>query len=204
MKLVRGLLIGIYTNILFVILLLALMFISSTNPSIGGRLLLGVLFAAIISGIFNMVLGILNIWSAFQLYRKKEYTVVRKRMKVLKLGSIPFFIINFLVYFLLFILFVAASRGILLFTPIPLFFTVFIFFTYLIVIFTSSYGIGFLAIVKREKKINTGSFVIHILLQLCFVLDVFDTIILLFKYKKDLASDAHPSVAPSNGGLDIS
>lgn len=204
MKIVKGLLIGLYTNILLVILLLVLIFMSITNKSIGGWILLVVLSMAIISGIFNIVFGLLNIWNTFQLYKNSEYEIIRKRMKVLKFGSIPFFIINFLVYFLLFFLFLAASRGILLFTPIPLFFIIFIFFTYLVVLFTSSYGIGFLAIIKRKGRINTGSLIIHILLQLCFVLDVFDTFILLSKYKKDLISGIRPCVPPSNGASDIS
>lgn len=185
MKLVRNLIMGIYINIFLVILLVLLLFRSLTNPSNGRWILIVVLCVTGISSILNMILGLRNIINTFQLWKNNEYNSLRKYMKVLKFGTVPYFIINFIVYALIFLIFFAASRGIIIFTPIPLIFIVIIFITYLTVIFTSSYGIGFLAIIKKEKRIKAGNFIIHILLQLCFVLDVIDTMILLIKYKRE-------------------
>jgi hypothetical protein len=112
-----------------------------------------------------------------------ETIALRKYMKRLKFGAIPYFILNFLFYLLLFLFFFAASRGIVVFTPLPLFFLIPIFFTYLSVLFTSPYAIGFIVALRNEDKMKIGKLVIHILMQLCFVLDVIDTIVLLKKYK---------------------
>lgn len=188
MKFIRNLLIGLYINIFLVILLFVLMFKSSTNQSIGEWTLLVVLCAAVITSILSIIFGVINIINTYKLCKDNEYNSLRKYMKVLKFGAVPYFIINFIVYFFIFFIFLAASRGIILFTPIPLIFIGIIFFTYLAVIFTSSYGIDFLVIVKKEKIIKTGSLVIHILLQLCFVLDVVDTLIILMKYKSGLSN----------------
>lgn len=186
MKLIRNLLIGLYTNISLIILLLVLIFMSSSNSSIGGWKLLVVLCATVISSILSVIFGVRNIMNTYRLCKNNEYNSLRKYMKVLKFGSVPYFIINFIVYFLIFLIFFMGTRGMIIFTPIPLIFIFIIFFTYLAVIFTSSYGIGFLVIVKKEKGIKLGSIIFHILFQLCFVLDVVDTMVILIKYKGEL------------------
>jgi hypothetical protein len=140
-------------------------------------------FALVISGVLNVVFAIVNIKNAYQLYKNRESITLRKYLKRLKFWAVPYFILNFVFYLLLFLLFFAASRGIFIVTPIPLFFLIPIFFTYLSVLFTSPYAIGFAAVLRSESKMKTGKLVIHVLLQLCFVLDVVDTIVLLKKYK---------------------
>lgn len=140
-------------------------------------------FALVISGILNIVFAAINIKNTYKLYRNNESAYLRKFMKVLKLGAIPYFMLNFILYLLLFMLFFAASRGIIMFSPIPLMFLIPVFFTYLSVLFTSLYGMGFAFAMQKEQKMKTGKLIIHILLQLCFVLDVLDTLILLKNYK---------------------
>ena len=183
MKLVRNALLVLYINLFLVILLLVSLLWGLINHMENWiQWLLTV--AVVISGILNVIFAVKNVLNTFTFYKNKEYNSLRKCMKVLKLGVIPYFVINFVVYLLLFTLFFAASRGLMIFTPIPLFFLFPIFFTYLTVLSsTSPYGIGFAVILRKGNRLKNRELMIHVLLQLCFVLDVIGTLILLLKYK---------------------
>lgn len=189
MKLVRSTLLGLYINILMVILLSVFFFRELINNNSGNwvQWLLYGLFVA--SSISNAILAVKNIMNAYKLYKNIEHNSLREYMKALKLWAIPYFVINFAIYFLLFGFFFAASRGIFIFTPIPLFFLIPIFLTYLTVLFTSCYGIAFATIMHKEKRFSIRKLLFHILMQLCFVLDVVDTIILLMKYKEEQVNE---------------
>lgn len=183
MKYVRNALIGLYVNLLLIIFFWICLFSGLVNDDMGWKQLTLIMFI-VISGVLNMIFAITNIINTYKLYKRREFDVLRKYMKAIKFGAIPYFILNFLFFVLLFMLFAAATRGIMLVTPMPLLFLIPIFFTYLSVLFTSSYGIGYAAIMHKERKLKTGKLVIHIILQLCFVIDVLDTIVLLRKYKE--------------------
>ena len=183
MKNVRNTLLGLYFNLLIVILLLFFLLKGMLYNNVGSWVQWILAIALIGSGIFNVIFAIINIVKAFVLVKNGDINSIRKHMKVLKFGTIPYFIVNFIIYLLLFLLFFAASRGIFLVTPIPLLFLIPVSFTYLTVIFTSFYGIGFAILLRREKRIKTGALVLHVILQLCFVIDVIDTIILIMKHK---------------------
>ncbi len=183
MKLIRNTLVGLYAN-LFMVIALIITLLRGLIRYNSGNILKSLLIAAVvITLILNSILAVKNIINTYRLYKERQYNLLRKHMKVIKLGMIPYFIINFIIYILLFMLFFAASRGLIIFSPIPLLFIVPVFFTYLSMLFTSCYGIGFAAIVNSEKNLGNLKFIIHILFQLCFVLDVVSTIILLLKYK---------------------
>ncbi|GFP77006.1 DUF6652 family protein [Clostridium fungisolvens] len=183
MKNVKNTLIGLYFNLFMVVLSLILLLRGLIHGNTGNWLKWILVFALISSEILNIVFAGINTVNSFILFKNSDYNSMRKNMKALKFGVIPYFVINFIIYGLLFLLFFAASRGLILFTPIPFLFLIPVFFAYLTVIFTSSYGLGFSLILYKEKMISTGKLVLHIILQLCFVLDVLDTIILLAKNK---------------------
>ncbi|WP_066501295.1 DUF6652 family protein [Abyssisolibacter fermentans] len=183
MKLIRNTLLWLYVNLFMVILLIVSLLSALIKGNMGNWIQWLLIIVITISNILNMIFAVKNIINTCRFYKNREYNSLRKHMKTLKLGIIPYFILNFIIYFLIFMIFFTASRGIIIFSPIPLLFLIPIFFTYLIVLFTSCYGIGFVLILGREKKIKRGMQIIHFLLQMCFVLDVIDTIILLIKYK---------------------
>lgn len=184
MKYVRNALIGLYVNLFLIVFFWICLFWGLMKDDTGWEQLTIIIFL-VISGIINIVFAIINIINAIKLFKNKEFDFLRKYMKKIKLRAIPYFILNFIFFFLLFMLFAAATRGIMLATPFPLLFLIPVFFTYLSVIFTSSYGIGYVAFLYKEGKIKTSKLIIHIILQLCFVLDVLDTIILLKKVKEN-------------------
>ncbi|KUO63129.1 MAG: hypothetical protein APF84_11435 [Gracilibacter sp. BRH_c7a] len=171
----------LYANLITVIMLWVSLFNGSIYNISFIHWFLIVVF--IISSVLIAVFAVKNVSNAFRLYKNEEYNSLRRNMKVLKLGSIPYFLINFVFYFLLFALFFVGSRGFFIFTPIPLLLLLNVFLTYIIVLFTSSYGIGFVAVARSEKRLNNTTCIIHVLFQLCFVLDVISTILLLVKYK---------------------
>jgi hypothetical protein len=166
-----------------VILSLLFLFKGMLDNNMGNWLQWILVVTLIISGIFNIIFAGINGVNSFTLFKNNDYNSMRKSMKTLKFGAIPYFAINFIIYFLLSLLFFAASRGIILFSPIPLLFVIPVFFAYLTVISTATYGLGFSLILYKEKRLRTGILVLHMILQLCFVLDVIDTVILLTKNK---------------------
>ena len=68
-------------------------------------------FAAVVT------LIILNISCAVRYFREKDGILLRQAMKGMKLGSIPFFIINFLVCLMIAAVIFGASRGFAVFLP---------------------------------------------------------------------------------------
>lgn len=188
MKPVRLALLGLYLN-LFLIILLLVCFIGEVlfygTPHWSNWVIVVLI---IISGIFNFIIAVTNVINSITLFKNSDHVSLRQNMKILKFGLIPYFVINFVLYLFIFLILFAASRGIIIFSPIPLFFIIPIFFTYLAVLFTSFYGIGYVLILWKENRIKNSCLVIHVLLQLCFVLDVISTIILLAKYKNSLNS----------------
>lgn len=184
MKLIRNTLFCLYVNLFMVILLLVSLFWGLLSNNMGNWVQWLSFSILVLSGILNVIFAVKNILSTLELYRNNEYNGLRRHMRVIKFGLIPYFIFNFIIYFLLFMLLLAASHGIFLFSPIPLIFVIPGFFTYLTVLFTSSYGIGFLLILNKGKLINKKRLLIYILLQFCFILDEISTVILLVKYKK--------------------
>jgi hypothetical protein len=183
MKFIRNTLLGLYVNLFLIILLIVNLLNGLTKNNMSNLMQRMLIAVVVVSGVSNAIFAIKNVINTCRLYKSGDYNSLRKHMKMLKLGTIPYFILNFILYFLLFLLFFAASRGLIIFTPIPLLLLLPIFFTYLTVLFTSCYGIGFIAIINKENNTKSGNLIVHVLLQLCFVLDVVSTIILLTKYK---------------------
>lgn len=133
-----------------------------------------------------IVFTVINIKNAFWLYTNGKYSFLKKHMSRLKLGAVPYFILNFLFCAGLAFFVVACSRGFyifIIFSPIPILFVIPIFLTYGTVVSTSIYGIFYIASLLKEGKITIGKAILHILLQICFVLDIVDTIILLIIYR---------------------
>ncbi|NLJ88534.1 MAG: hypothetical protein GX327_07130 [Epulopiscium sp.] len=184
MKRIRALQISYYINIFAAIalILILMLFYGSKIQNI-------FLLADIMLGIFSIIaiflFGILCISNAVVLYRRGDLATLRQYMKVAKRGLIPFFIINFIYCaFLNMILFV-ASRGIFIIGPIPIMIIIMVSFTYLAVLFSSSYSIAFIIQLKKKDKLSQGVAFLNICLQLIFVLDIIELIYLLRRFRKE-------------------
>lgn len=82
---------------------------------------------------------------------------------------IPFYVVNFILGLLISLAFIVVpGLQIGLFIVLPLF----IFYTYIILLSTSCYSLVLLYALYRSKMIHRKKLVLHIILQLTFVLDV--------------------------------
>ena len=115
---------------------------------------------------------VLNIKNTVKLFRENNLIILRKNSKLIKLTLIPFWILHFILSTLTMIAFIGGTRGMgIIFLPIP------IFFTYIFLLITSIFSIAFILLLRRNKYID--DVIIHIILQLCFVLDIIDMIYIL-------------------------
>lgn len=111
-------------------------------------------------------------------YRQAQAEKLRHGWKLLKLWSIPFYVMNFLYSCFIWFILVGASRGILIFwVPIP------IFITYVLIFQSSCVGIFYIKHLREQPENHGKPSGIHYVLQLVPVLDVVSTIIILRKYR---------------------
>lgn len=132
-----------------------------------------------------LIITIGHFKNALTLLNKGDGNGLRLGMKRMKLASIPYFILNFIYFAIIALIGLAATRGIIIFTPIPLVFVLVIFLTYVVMLFTSTYGFAYLVYLKKTEGMKTVPFVIHFCMQLIFVLDIIGTALLLSWYPND-------------------
>ena len=135
----------------------------------------------LVAGIFNMV-------SAVQLFRSGSYNKLRSEMMKLKLGAIPFFVAEYVIF-----AFIAVSFSLLavfffwtVVGPFALILMVIIaaVILYVAVLVSSIYGIAFVCLLRKEKTISTGLLLLFLALQIIPIADIIVTIVLLSTYKE--------------------
>jgi hypothetical protein len=120
-----------------------------------------------------LIVTILNIFYTKRLIKQRERKKLKKSAEIVKLASIPFWIINFLVLSLSAFAAIIATRGFgIVFLPI------FILITYIALLGTSVFSISYIRLLYKEKEIGFAQMTIHIILQLCFVSDIIGIIYL--------------------------
>lgn len=138
--------------------------------------------------LFLCVTAGFNIWNAIKLLKAGDYNRLRHEMGKVKLGSIPFFIGNFAILLCaaLFLGVVATAFFWTIAAPIIfiIWLSIVIMVSYAITPISSIYGVTFILLLKKEREIGLGAGIGYILMQICPVLDVVSTIILLAKHKK--------------------
>lgn len=138
-------------------------------------LLGGMVFLFIINFVYSIKLHKLTFERRFQGNPNPLKTIM-----FFKIAFIPYFIINFFFWF--------CVIGILL-NPVMAFIgvaliPVAVISTYLTMLITSIYGISIISAMGRNKALTLREYVIHIICQLIFIVDVVDIIYLNIKYKK--------------------
>ncbi|MCP4162676.1 MAG: hypothetical protein GY760_21640 [Deltaproteobacteria bacterium] len=144
-------------------------YLSKSDQKIIGYILLSLY---LISLIFLFIFGILNIRNSIKLQKENDLNELKKSTKLIKIGAIPFFVLNFLVS----VFFIAISHGMgLLIAPLL------VFLTYLILLVTSSYSICLINLIMKKELKSNKWMLIQILLQLCFVFDILGLFFILNK-----------------------
>lgn len=143
------------------------------NPNVFYTIIISII---IVWFIIFIVLLLLNIINAFKLFYKKDLIVLKKSVKLVKISTIPFYILNFIFLILLIIFFIIPTRGFVFFLIPSLFLS-----TYCILLLTSLYSIFYILLLWKYDKINNTEFLIIFILQFCFILDIFSILYLLKK-----------------------
>lgn len=117
------------------------------------------------------ILGWVSVGAAILAYRRNETGRLRSALRTLKLGAVPFYLLNFLWSVFAWGTIVAASRGIfILLVPIP------ICFTWLLVIQS---GVTGWLYIRCLREAGEDAAVLHSVCQFLPVLDVVSTLLLL-------------------------
>lgn len=130
-------------------------------------------------------------------FRAHDLGALRRSMRVMKFGMVPFFVVNFLHLLLVswFLVGLTLGSGIVFFWfPIVI--------TYLVFWPTSLYGFAYLMHLYRDRKLSAGFYAIHTLLHFLFVADVASTWILLMQTPRETVEpepDATAAAATMSG-----
>jgi len=141
--------------------------------------------------LLTCVLALVNIAVALisLILGKRQLSLSLRDIMVFKLILIPYYIGNYVLWLVVYL-----GSALFLVPPLVFYFApIFLLtwatlpfvvaFTYLTMLGTSAHAITKLVALRRDGAITTGELVIHILLQLTFVLDVADSIYLAVKQK---------------------
>lgn len=145
----------------------------------------------ILLNLFFLISSALSIINCIFLLKENQLAQLRKNMIKVKFGAVIYFIITFILWTFIAIVALMGSRGLVIFTPIPILFAIPIIDTFVSAVATSVYGIGFTLGLRRNKMITTGKMIAFVIFQFFFVLDVIFTIALLFNknYKQSKAAE---------------
>ena len=138
-------------------------------------MVIGILLA--IWFLIYIIISIKNIFYVNDLIKQNNKGKLKNNAESIKLCSIPFWVINFIILSIFTIGAVMSTRGILIFlVPIP------IFVSYIILLGTSIFSISYIRLLYKENKIGYKGMLIYTIFQLMFVFDIFCIIYLKYKY----------------------
>lgn len=130
-----------------------------------------------------LLIAIVSVVEAVRWVRRDDLVALRRSMLLVKLSSVPFFVLNFVFASAI----ALASRLIGTVFVVPI--------TYVLMLLTSAYGIGCLAVLRRRGVLSGGVAALGIVAQLVFVLDVLSTIAVavVSTARRTIVSPADPS-----------
>lgn len=126
----------------------------------------------ILSGFGNIIMSIISAFHSIDINYRRNSMI--NRMLFFKLSVIPFFIFNFMLWTGVFGTLMLFPGGIFVLALVP----IIIFLTFTVLLVTSSSTISVLVYCYRAKQIDISKLIVHIVLQLIFVVDVIDSIYL--------------------------
>lgn len=152
-------------------------FIGTTDAKWAEKLWIGVTAMAV-GSVSVLIVCIIGIIRGYKLYKKADYISLRKSMTVLKLGSIPFYVINFLYSVFVCMALTIGTRGVGIVT-VPLA----VCFTYGIIIMSGIYGILYIKYLRKVLPEENRPSILHYIFQFVSVFDVVSTLVLIAGYK---------------------
>ncbi len=180
MKSAKVFLVGMYVHLFLSVLTpaIVLLFCKDGWNVLGVGVLLfyfAMIFAVHIAGWICVV-------RAVNVYHHNQTDLLRSGWRLLKLYTIPFYVLNFLYSFLVWFVLIGASRGIMfLLVPIPIIITCSMIFQ------SGCVGICYIMHVRDTAEDGSKPSKIHYLFQILGVVDVISTIYLLCRYGREKA-----------------
>lgn len=156
--------------------------IFGTNEATGETKIWAIIFFVVlaISFIAVQIVGCLSAAAAVKMYIKSEYDPLKKSWLLLKLKTIPFYILNFIYGVIYVIVLIGASRGLVVMAVIPILLP--IWYTCAFIVQSGFFGAANVAMLRKKYGDNIS--LIHYVLQFIPVLDVLSTVILKSKCRK--------------------
>lgn len=133
-----------------------------------------------ISFVAVQIVGCLSAAAAVKMHMKSESEALEKSWTLLKLKTIPFYILNFIYGLVYTVTLIGASRGMVVLLIFPLLIP--IWYTCAFIVQSGFFGAANVAMLRKKYGDNIS--LIHYVLQFVPVLDVLSTIILKSKCKK--------------------
>ena len=121
--------------------------------------------------------NICNIAYLFIKIKNNQIELLKKYCKIIKLSSVPFWIIYFILHIGLFYSFYKTGNFYYFVSFLPLFISI----SYYILLTTSSNSVSYLLLLKKNDIINKNSLIKNIFMQLFFIIDIIVIIKLLKK-----------------------
>lgn len=141
-------------------------------------LAIGVTLGLLLFGVGNFIRSIVLAFKRD--YSKQVKNAMLNRMLFIKIGTVPFFVLNFLLWMSILGLVMIFPGGIFSIIFIPLL----VGMTYMVLIVTSSSTFSVLIYCYKAKKISLAMFILHLIMQLIFVVDVFSSVYLYIKLRQ--------------------
>jgi len=139
------------------------------------------------------VVGGVVVADALRLRRRGDLDGLQRSANVVKVAAVPFFLVNFVALARV-VLHVGAGdrehfglRGFL--TAV-----LFVVLTYLVMLTTSAYSVGCLAVLRQDGQIGRGFFGLHLILQFLFVTDVVSAIVVIEVARNRLGTARRPGL----------
>lgn len=177
----KAILITLYLKIITFVLVLFFLVAFSVIPDkeIGNVLSL---LTVILWGGANLAFIIVAIFAVIdcvRLYQAGQLGLLRSNTRNIKFGAIPYFVLNFLLWIFITFILIMGSRGLFIFTPIPLLLLLPVIDCFFSMLVTSIYSIGFTAGLKRFGRMSGCAAAGLIVMQLLFVLDEVAAVVLI-------------------------
>jgi len=173
MKIAKIFLVGMYIHLICSIIMPISIY---TNSPIS----FGLFILFLVEIVIVNMLGWVTVGVAIAIYKQGKIEKLRASLKLLKFGSIPFYILNFIWSFFIWFILVGASMGFMILTvPIPIIFTC-------IMIFQSGcIGILYIKYLHKQTENQDKPSKIHYLLQIISVFDIISTALILKKVENE-------------------
>lgn len=182
MKIARAFLIGMYVHLALSIAVPFSIIFVFKGWNAGSTVLFVFYLAAVIA---LLILGWVSAAMAIAAYLSGQYDKLGRGWKLLKLGSVPFYVLNFIYSVIICVAIIMGTRGLfIILVPIP------VIITCTMIVQSGIFGICYVKHLRNSADGGYMPYPVHYVMQLISVLDVISTAVILIHEKHRETQDA--------------